>query len=117
MPDFSSTTPNLRDEIEPFILFRLSEGQADCATWQIESGAKALALFLSEESATRYAATIGMGPEWRVYRPKRSAMLELLRASHASGIAHAVLDPDREKAHRVFDINEILAAIDELPGR
>lgn len=117
MPEFPSAMPSLRDEIEPFILFRLAGGQAECATWQVEAGAKALALFLSEAAASAYAATSGLGSDWRVFRPKRAAMLELLRASRASGIALAVLDPDQQKARRVFDINEILAAVDSLPGK
>jgi hypothetical protein len=115
MSDLPQTVPNLRGEIEPFIIFRLAGGQAECATWQIESGAKALALFVSQESAAAYAKSAGLGSEWRVFRPKRAAMLELLRASRTSGITMAVLDPDQQKARRVFNIDEILAAVDALP--
>lgn len=116
MSDLPPSMSNLRGEIEPFIIFRVAGGQAECTTWQIESGAKALALFLSQESAAAYAASAGLGSEWRVFRPKRAAMLELLRASRASGIAMAVLDPDQQKARRVFNIDEILAAVDAMPG-
>ncbi len=116
MPEFPPPAPSLRDEIEPFIVFRLAGGEAECATWQIDSGAKALALFLSQESATAYCAHAGLGSEWRVFRPNRAATLELLRTSRASGIAFAVLDPDLQKARRVFDINEILTAIGDLPN-
>jgi hypothetical protein len=105
----------LRDEIEPFILFRILDGQANCATWQIETGEKALALFLSQESANAYAAASGFGPEWRVFRPKRAATLELLRTSQASGISYAVLDPDQQKARRIFRIDDILSAVNSLP--
>ncbi|SRR5260370_26326808 len=103
----------LRDEIQPFILFRIADGQAECATWQITGGGKALALFLSEEAATTYGANLG--PGWRVARPPRAGLLELLRASAASGISFAALDPDRDKAKRVFDLREIIAAVDGIP--
>lgn len=116
MPDLAPGFASLRDEIEPFIVFRLAGGDAECATWQIDSGAKALALFLSQESATAYCRKAALGAEWRVFRPNRAAMLELLRTCRNAGIVLAVLDPDTQKARRVFDINEILTTIDQLPG-
>jgi hypothetical protein len=109
-----SELPSLREEIQPFIVFRIAGGQAECATWQVENGSKALALFLSAESAEAYRTAAGFGGEWRVVRPPRAGLLELLRASRQTGIALAVLDPDRQKARRVFDIAEILAAVDSL---
>lgn len=109
-----SQSPSLRDEIQPFIVFRIAGGQAECATWQTDTGTKALALFLTEESANAYRVSAGLSPEWRVVRPPRPGLLELLRTSRAAGITIAVLDPDREKARRAFDINEILAAVDGL---
>ncbi len=48
-------------------------------------------------------------------RPQRAAMLELLRTSQASGIAYAVLDPDQQKARRIFNISDILSAVNSLP--
>lgn len=106
--------PSLREEIQPFIVFRVAAGQAECATWQVETGAKALALFLSAESAEAYRGAAELGSEWRVVRPPRAGLLELLRASRQNGIGLAVLDPGREKARRVFDIGEILAAVDGI---
>lgn len=106
----------IRDELEPFIVFRIAGGQAECATWQIENGSKALALFLSHDSAAAYMQSAGLDASWRVFRPKRAALLELLRAGRAGGIAFAVLDPDRQKARRVFDISEILLAVDSIGG-
>ena len=38
------------------------------------------------------------------------ALLELLRACFEAGIRYAVLDPDRQKAKRIFNIQEVLAA-------
>src|SRR5437762_13008150 len=91
-----SELPSLREEIEPFILFRIAGGEAECATWQVDTGAKALALFLSAESAEAYRAAAQLGPEWRIVRPPRAGLLELLRASEKAGVALAVLDPNRE---------------------
>ncbi|MFL5342101.1 MAG: hypothetical protein ACJ8F7_18300 [Gemmataceae bacterium] len=110
MSDFPA--PMLRDEIQPFIVYRVAGGSAECATWQIAGGAKALALFLSEASATAYGAKLGDG--WRVARPPRAGLLELLRTGSASGISFAALDPDNDQAKRVFDLREILAAVDGL---
>ncbi len=104
--------PTLRDEIQPYIVFRINAGQAECATWQIAGGEKALAIFLTKEAATAYGASLG--PGWRVARPPRDGLLELLRTSSAAGISFAALDPDRDKAKRVFDLREILAAVDGL---
>jgi len=111
-----SELPSLREEIQPFIVFRIADGQAECATWQVQTGAKALALFLSAESAEAYRGAAGLGSEWRVVRPPRAGLLELLRTSRQNGIGLAVLDPGAEKARRVFDIGEILAAVDGLVG-
>ena len=91
-------------------------GSADCATWQVESGVKALALFTAEEAAETYRAAAGLGSDWRVLRPPRAGLLELLRTSRAAGIGLAVLNPDVKQAKRIFDIGEILAAVDSLPG-
>jgi len=110
MPEFP--VPTIRDEIEPFIVFRIVDGHAECATWQIAGGDKALALFLTEGAATAYGANLGEG--WRVARPPRAGLLELLRAGAATGVSFAALDPDRDKAKRVFDLREVLAAIDGL---
>ena len=114
MPDLLPMAPMLRDEIQPFIVFRIAGGQAECATWQIESGAKALALFLSKDSAAAYMSAAGLDADWQVFRPARDALLELLRTGRASGVAFAVLDPDKQKAKRVFDVGEILTAIDGM---
>lgn len=113
MPELN-LPPSLRDEIQPFILFRVSGGEAECATWQVENGSKALALFLSSESAEAYRSAAGLGAEWRIVRPPRAGLLELLRTSERAGLALAVLDPNRERAKRVFNIHDILTAVDGL---
>jgi len=102
------------DEINPFLVYRLSGSQVECALWQVQEGGQALALFLTEESAQRYCTAANLGPAWKVIRPPRAGLLELLKTAASNGIAHAVLDPDGEKARRVFNIAEILAAVAAL---
>ena len=70
-----------------------------------------LALFLTEHNAMEYSRQALSGPGWQVVRPPRASVLEVLRECHRAGVAFAVLDPDGEKAKRVFPIGEILAAV------
>ena len=102
--------PSLRDELHPYLVLNISGGQADCATWQITDGGKAIALFLSAETAGKYADRLGA--PWRAMRPPRAGLLELIRLARSTGIQFAVLDPDDAKASRVFDLNQILAVVD-----
>jgi hypothetical protein len=104
----------MHDEINPYLLYRVEGDQGDCALWQLQEGPRALALFLSEASALAYRQTAGLGQEWRSLRPNRAGLLELMKACFQEGIEYAVLDPEKEKAKRVFNIREILAAIDSL---
>jgi hypothetical protein len=103
---------NPADEINPFLLYRLAGGQVECALWQVHEGGQALALFLTAESAARYHTAGGLSAEWKVARPGRAGLMELVRTAVAAGIRHAVLDPDHEKARRLFDLQEILLGID-----
>jgi hypothetical protein len=102
-------------ELEPYVVYRLQNGQIECAIWQLQGGPGALALFLSGESAATYQQATHPGPEWKVLRPPRQGLLHLLRACYQAGILHAVLDPDREKARQVFDLKEVLSVVGELP--
>ena len=99
------------DEVNPFLLYRLEGGQVECALWQMQEGGRALALFLTAEAAARYHEGAALGADWKVARPGRAGLLELVRTAVASGIRFAVLDPDIEKARRVFDLQEILLAV------
>lgn len=99
------------DELSPYMLVRVRNDQAEFARWRAREGQDALALFLTENNATAYAKVALTGPGWQVVRPPRTSVLEVLRACYAAGIAFAVLDPDGEKAKRVFPIGEILAAV------
>jgi hypothetical protein len=106
----------LMPEIQPYILYRLDAGQLECALWQIKDGPKALALFLTDEKAAAYRTAGQLGEQWQVFRPARQALLELLKACFQAKIEYAVVDPTPEKAKRVFNIGEILAAVGHVPS-
>jgi hypothetical protein len=103
------------DEIEPYVLYRVDGPHFECALWQLRQGDKALALFLSGDSALSYRSAAEL-TGWEVLRPERPALLELLRAHFEAGVRYAVLDPDLRQAKRIFDIRAILAARDAPPS-
>jgi hypothetical protein len=101
----------VNDELRPYIVYRVNGQQAECALWQLQEGQKALALFLSGDTATAYRDAGGLGDGWQVFRPGREALLQLLEASYQAGVVYAVLDPDRAQAKTVFDLKSVLAAV------
>lgn len=101
----------MSDEIEPYVVYRIAGGQMECALWQLKDGQKALAVFLSGDTATTYHQLANLGAEWKIFRPAKEALLQLLKACHKNGIWYAVLDPDLEKAKRIFSIPEIMKAV------
>ena len=104
----------MSDEIQPYVVYRIDNDQMECALWQFKDGQKALALFLSGDSATSFKESAKLGIEWRIFCPAKDALLQMLKGCHDAGIGYAVLDPDLEKAKRIFNIHEILAAAGEL---
>jgi hypothetical protein len=102
------------DEIQPYVVYRIDGGQMECALWQFQDGQKALALFLSGDAATSYREYANLGAEWKLFCPAKEALLQLLKGCFQVGIGYAVLDPDLEKAKRVFDIRAILSAVGEI---
>ncbi len=101
------------DELSPYLLVRVQDGRAEFVRWRVREGQDALALFLTSDNALAYAKNALSGPGWQVVRPPRVSILEVLRACHNAGVMLAVLDPDGDKAKRVFPIGEILAAVDQ----
>lgn len=101
----------MSDEIEPYVIYRIDGDQMVCALWQIEDGRKALALFLSGDAATSYLESACLGAQWKIFRPSKKVLLQLLNGGYQSGIGHAVLDPGLETAKRIFSIQEILHGI------
>jgi hypothetical protein len=101
------------DEIQPYVVYRIDGDQMECALWQLKDGPKALALFLSGDAATSYRESANLGAEWKIFCPAKDALLQMLKSSYEAGIGCAVLDPDREKAKRIFNIREILSGVGE----
>lgn len=99
------------DELNPYLLVRVTGGRAEFARWRVKDGPDALALFLTADGATRYAGRALTGPGWQMVRPPRASVLEVLQACYAAGVTLAVLDPDGEQAKRVFPIGDILQAV------
>lgn len=99
---------NAGNELEPFVLYRFTDGQVECALWQLKDGPRALALFQTSDRAVNYRHSAALGDEWKVFRPARMALLELLRAVYRNGVQLAVVDPDASSAQRIFDIKDIL---------
>ena len=100
----------MSDEIQPYVVYRIDGEQMECALWQFKDGQKALALFLSGDAATSYRASANLGADWKLFCPAKEALLQMLKTCHEAGIGYAVLDPDLEKAKRLFNIHEILNA-------
>ena len=105
----------MAEEIQPYVVYRIEGEQMECAFWQFKDGQKALALFLSGDAATSYREAAQLGADWKIFCPARDVLLQLLKSCFEGGIAFAVLDPDLEKAKRIFNILEILRAV-EKPG-
>ncbi|ADB17837.1 hypothetical protein Psta_3173 [Pirellula staleyi DSM 6068] len=97
--------------IEPLLLYRVADGAASFATWKMETGHEAVALFSSRENAAAYRSELGIrSSEWNELQPKSDALLSILRASVESGILYAVLDPLAGSARTLFDLPRILAS-------
>ena len=100
------------EELSPYLLYRITGDQLECALWQLEDGRKALALFLSGDQATAYHQATHLGEEWKMLRPERRDLLEIIRTAYHSGVQLAVLDPDSTKAKRIFDLQDIINLTD-----
>ena len=113
-------TADVAQDIEPFIVYRIDGVQMVCAVWILTDGRKALALFLSGDSATDYRNSLDTSDEWRIFQPTRNDLLEILKECYEAGIGYAVLDPDLKSAKRIFNIEEILTTYsdqDRFPGQ
>src|SRR5476649_379544 len=104
----------MSDQIQPYVVYRIDAEQMECALWQFKDGQEALALFLSGDAATSFKESASLGAEWKIFCPAKEALLRMLKGCHAAGIGYAVLDPDLEKAKRIFHIHKILQSAGEL---
>lgn len=85
----------------------------ECCLWQFKDGRKALALFLSGDAAISYREAAELGAEWKIFCPARDVLLQMLTSCFQAGIVSAVLDPDLEKAKRIFNIPAILDEVEK----
>lgn len=105
----------MTDEIQPFLLHRIVDGQVEFALWQLREGQRAIALFLNADSATAYAVAAELSGDWQVFHPEKEMLWKILQFASEAGMRWAVLEPDQEKAKRIFDIGEILRQGREAP--
>lgn len=103
---------NLSDELQPYLLCHVDPNGMRCATWTLSGGSQALALFLSQDSADRFRLGASLNEVWRSYCPNRHDLIEILRQSMKSGIAHAVLEPDQARAKSLFDLAAVLRSVE-----
>ena len=85
----------------------------ECALWTLDEGHKALAIFLTEESAETYIKATDLDSDWKTFCPGRPDLLEILRQSTSVGIDLAVLDPNAKEAKRIFDLCEVVKTMQE----
>ena len=104
------------DEIDPFVVYRIAGEQMECALWTLTGGDRALALFLTADGAGAYVATAQLTEQWKIFRPSKHDLLQILRHCRQAGIHRAVLDPGADCAQRLFDIQQVLAAAEAPPA-
>ena len=109
----SDEAVNLSEELIPYLVYRLCGEQMECAVWTLNEGHKALALFLSQESAEAFVKATDLGSDWKVLCPARADLLEILKQSTSAGIFLAALDPDDKEAKRLFDLREVVKTTGE----
>jgi hypothetical protein len=95
------------EEIKPFVLLHVEADEVKCALWRLHQGDTALALFLTDDSATAYRDRAGLSG-WQVFQPERESLLELLSAHVQAGIRLGVLDPDMNQCRRLFDLDAVV---------
>jgi hypothetical protein len=101
--------PASPDELHPHLLYRTAGGQAEFATWRLNEGHEALALFSTADAATRYQSELA-GAAYTLFQPPRDKLLAIFQACLAANIRLAALDPSASGARTLFDLAQILAA-------
>jgi hypothetical protein len=96
------------DEIFPHIVYRVSEGQAECALWKLADGPQAIALFLDADAAEVYRRQANLDDSWQVFQPDRPSLQRLLESTLQAGIPYAVLNPGGDDARRIFDLADVV---------
>jgi hypothetical protein len=97
-------------DLRPILLYRIDADEAHFATWRLNEGHEALALFSTNELAERYRKDLAAGLAWTSFEPTQNKLIEVLQACRATGILYAALDPVDGSAKTLFDIPQVLAA-------
>jgi hypothetical protein len=98
------------EEINPFLLYRVSGNQAAFAMWRLAAGEEALALFSDESAAAQYRAALPESSCWVTYQPSPLKLIEILEASIAAQIRFAALNPSGDSARTLFDLLQVVEA-------
>jgi len=112
MPDLNPPAPELR----PHVLYCREGDGVRLATWRLQEGHEALALFTSPDAAATYQGELLGGSAWTVFQPPREALVDILKSCRDAGILYAALDPLGGQARTLFDIPRVLAAADRAGG-
>lgn len=102
--------PDSPDELHPHLLYRTDSGSAAFATWRLEGGPEALALFTTADAALKYQAELADPGSWTLYQPPRDRLVSIFDACLKADIRQAALDPLVGGARTLFDIGQIVAA-------
>ena len=99
------------NEIQPWIVLIEDEsGALAPAIWQLsENERPALALFLTQEAAQRYADKNG-DSSWSVKHPTQKSLIGVMLACFQKEVQLAVLNPDGNNAQLIFNLRDILSA-------
>jgi hypothetical protein len=97
-------------DLVPQLLYRVEADKGRFATWRLNEGHEALAIFTTAETADNYRHEVSDEKGWVVYQPPRDKLIEILQACRSTGILYAALDPLAGNAKTLFDIPRVLAA-------
>lgn len=98
------------DEVDPCVVYRLTGSHLEYALWTLPDGRRALAMFLLADTARSYVESAKLGEGWRIVRPRKADLMEILRQCLEAGISSAVMDMKPERDELIFDIAQVLAA-------
>jgi hypothetical protein len=103
-PEPSST------DLLPHLLYRVEEQEARFATWRMNEGHEALAIFTTAQTAAAYCQELANSAGWITHQPPRQQFVDILAACRDAGILYAALDPINGRAKTLFDIPRVLAS-------
>ncbi len=97
----------MAEELKPWLIFSNRDGQGILATWRLEKGETALAIFSTIEKAEQYRQT-HLAAEWEIIQPEPNQLVSILEVSLADKILYAVLDPSESDGRTLFPLEQIV---------